>query len=308
MEQTNNVLTTKKIRLNFNGIGLAFIIMIAFWIASAYLYDYGLENYGFYLQDYDMATVNTAIGVAVKTLSLFLPFFFLGLLLKIQFKEVFRPTGHSLRGYFSFFCLGIAVYLFLTFFSTTFYMVFHVNWLQGNLADQAFQTGNLFVKGLDIFYFMILVPVVEEFVFRGVILKTVSKLGGIFGLVCSSLLYAVYGFGRSDLILVLGVGIFLSLLAMVYQSIFPSIVAHIGINAILLYSLFIPNGYTWILGIIAVIVYAFTLYGIYRNRSRRLVWKTNVPNRVAWKCFVCSPLLLLSIVALILRGIYTIII
>lgn len=308
MEQPNNVLTTKKIRLSFNGIGLAFIMMIAFWVLSAYLYDYGLENYGFYLHGYDMYTINAMIRIVVKTLSLFFPFFLMRFLLKINFNALFRRTSHSFRGYISFFCSGIAVYLFLNFISFTLYTVFHVNWLQGNLADSTFFETNFFVKGLYLFYFMILVPLVEEYVFRGIILRTVSRLGGVFGLICSSLLYAAYCFGRSDLILALGVGFFLSLLSMIYQSIYPSIIAHIGINAIILYSLFVPSEFTWILGIIAVIVYAFTLYGIYRNRSRRLVWKTNVPSRVAWGCFACSPLLVLSVALLILRGIYTIIV
>lgn len=308
MEQPNKLLTTKKIRLSFNCIGLAFMIMISLWLASAYLYYYGLENYGFYLHGYDMSTINAMIGIFVKTFSLFIPFFLIRFLLKIDFKDIFKRTGHSLRGYISFFCLGIAIYLFLTFLSTTLYTVFHVNWIQGNPVDNGFQTGNLFIKGLYLVYFIIIVPVLEEYVFRGIILRTVSKLGGLFGLICSSLLYAVYCFGRSEFILVLGVGFFLSMLSMIYQSIWPSVIAHIGINVVILYSLFVPSEFSWFLGIIAVIVYALTLYGIYRNRSRRLVWKTSVPSRVAWGCFACSPLLLLSIVILILRGIYTIIV
>lgn len=162
---------------------------------------------------------------------------------------------------------------------------------------------------IDIIYGCIGAPILEEIMFRGFILRNLSRVSLRFGIFASAFLFGLTH-GNTQQFLIAGIGgIFYAYIAIKTNSIFPSIICHSiyntlvtlsdqliqkseNIGNIIFYSWF---GLMTVLGIIIVIV----------SRKKINFPKTTIEKRK--RClpiFLSSPTVIISIVVIILMSIY----
>lgn len=152
-------------------------------------------------------------------------------------------------------------------------------------------------------YTCILAPVTEELLFRGFLMKTLSKVSIRFGIVVSALLFGLMHGNISQFILGFLVGMFLGKIDVRHNSLMPSILVHAAINTT---SFVLSLGQELLTGEIGAVVfsvlvlvyYAVSLVGVIfwflKERKYPLPYSTQkqaTRNRVFWS----SPWLLAAI-------------
>lgn len=90
-------------------------------------------------------------------------------------------------------------------------------------------------------YACIIAPVTEEFLYRGFIMKTFSKVSQRFGIFISAFFFGIMHGNVAQFILAFLVGIFMGYLDVKHNSLIPSICVHFAINLMSTASGFILN-------------------------------------------------------------------
>ena len=91
-----------------------------------------------------------------------------------------------------------------------------------------FQSGKSIIATM--LYTCILAPVTEELLYRGFLMKTLSRVGCRFAIIVSALMFGMAHGNISQMMLGVLVGLFLGKIDMRHNSLLPSILVHMGIN------------------------------------------------------------------------------
>ncbi len=84
---------------------------------------------------------------------------------------------------------------------------------------------------VTIIYTCIIAPITEELVIRGFVLKNLSRVSQTFGIVVSSIVFALMHENLPQFILAFIVGVFLGYVAVKHNSIVPTIILHMIVNS-----------------------------------------------------------------------------
>jgi len=306
MEQPARI-NPRKLHGLFNILGATLIFVVLLSFGLEYAYPYLFQYFESYLVGYDRVFIQTMYEIASKVIAFFVPFFFCRRLLEVTTRDLYRRTYLSPFHQLVFASQAISIYLFFTFVMNSIVFAIYPEAMQTVELHPALQNGNLALNALYLFYFIIVIPFLDEYAFRGVILRCTSWVGGSFGLVISAIFYMLFYIGQSNMLVSFMLGAYLSLIAMMHRSIWPSFVAHIAVNLTIVLSIFLPAQFGWIFGLIAVMAYGISVYALMIYRKNRLVLKQELSMKRIWRYFITSWIMLLAIVVLILRAVYYII-
>ena len=290
---------------NILGITLIFVVLLSFGLEYAYPYLY--QHFESYLIGYDRVFIQTVYEIASKIIAFFIPFFCCRKFLEVTGRDLYRRTYLSPFLQLTFASQAISIYLFFTFVVNGIIFTIYPESMHNAQLHPAIQGSNPGLSVLYLFYFIVVIPFLEEYAFRGVILRCTSWVGGPFGLVVSAILYMSFYIGQSSMLVTLMLGGYLSLIAMMHRSIWPSFVAHVAVNLMIVLSIFLPAQFGWIFGLIAALAYGISVYSLMKYRKNRLVLKQELKMNRIWRYFITSWVMLLAIIILILRAVYYII-
>ena len=190
--------------------------------------------------------------------------FVLGLIL------IFTFRGESIN-FVGFVLIGLALNLLLTF--TVGILALVLSW-----SNIQFTSSELILQGklpaviLSLIYIVVISPFCEEFIFRGVCLRSFGRMGNYFAIFASSLLFS---FMHGNLINILPsfcLGVFLAVVTMRFNSILPPLLIHIAINLQTVALQQVPVQYSWIIGLSCVVIYALALIALIRVRKEANPW------------------------------------
>lgn len=85
---------------------------------------------------------------------------------------------------------------------------------------------------LMILYTCIIAPITEELFFRGMLLKTLSKVNQRFGIIATSIFFGLTHGNIRQFLLAFLLGIFLSHIVMKHDSLLPSVIVHMFVNTL----------------------------------------------------------------------------
>jgi hypothetical protein len=153
-------------------------------------------------------------------------------------------------------------------------------------------------------YTCILAPVTEELLYRGFLMKTLSKVSVRFGILTSALLFGLMHGNLTQCVLGVMVGIYLGKIDTRHNSLLPSILVHGSINTFsMLLSLTEEVGTgvfgTALLSFLAILYYGIALTGVIfwfvTERKQPLPYPTQ-KQAVRGRTALTSPWLLVAIV------------
>ncbi len=159
-----------------------------------------------------------------------------------------------------------------------------------------------------VLYTCVLAPITEELLFRGFVMKTLSKVSIRFGIVASAALFGLAHGNVSQFLLAFLVGMFWGKIDVRHNSLLPSILVHISINTFsTLLSFFQEKSANAVMGfftlMLILLYYAVVIIGIVfwfvKERKQPLPYPTQkqaIRSRVAWS----SPWLIVAFAAQIL--------
>ena len=154
------------------------------------------------------------------------------------------------------------------------------------------------------FLFIIVSPIVEEFAFRGVLLRSLGRYGNLFAIWTIALFYALSHASFAEMIPSFVMSVFLTKMTLRYRSIQPSIVIHIIFNAILYAFAITPLNYYWVVATILFALYFLTIVFIFTKTYRYVHIGKTVHDRTIWQLFLSRPSIICALSLVILHSLF----
>ena len=289
----------RHMHFQFNLIGFAFLCLCGIGAAGHFFKDFLWVQYRDVIDIFAYGFVDNLYQIAVKVVQSFVPFFLISLILKTKNRHIWSKAKIKPLNQFALIFLGLAVYLVLS--AATSGLITLATSKNVGVASipSSLLSNFLEVQWTYLFYVILVCPLMEEYIYRGVVLQCFARYGNRFAIVASSFLFAL-SFGRLQTALPgFFLGMFLAVIALYYQSIRPVLWIRIGVAILSVAEMLIPLSQVWIFGVICLVSYGISLIFLFMNRYNRLVLKCDVDEWLSAKMFVSSILLMLSCAVMI---------
>ena len=218
----------------FTTLGLVMILYLGVVIIlNNVITDEFLSTLGLNFDRVDYTYLVVGIKYIIILLGSMIPFFILMKVFDIRLSEMFVIPHISMTDVISLTIIFICLTSFVIF------ILSYVNIVLPIEGEILYPIGlnkgeDYFNNYLYIFLFVIGTPIIEEFVFRGVIYKALSQYGTMFGMFTSSLLFSLMTQRAGEMILAFVLSIFLTYVTARYRSIHPAVFIHIIFNGFFL--------------------------------------------------------------------------
>ncbi|MBR5290051.1 MAG: CPBP family intramembrane metalloprotease [Erysipelotrichaceae bacterium] len=284
----------RHMHFQFNLIGFAFLCLCAIGAAGHFFKDAIWVQYRDVIDIFAYGFIDNLYQIATKLIQSFVPFFLISLILKIKNHQIWSKAKIKPLNQFALIFLGLAVYLILSA-ATSGLITLATSKNVGVASVPSSLVSNfLEVQWTYLFYVILLCPLAEEYIYRGVVLQCFARYGNRFAIVASSFLFAL-SFGRLQTALPgFFLGMFLAVIALYYQSIRPVLWIRMGVAILSVAEMLIPLSQVWIFGIICLVSYGISLIFLFINRYNRLVLKSDTDEMLSAKMFCTSALLVLA--------------
>lgn len=300
--------TTKQVERHFLQYGLTLAVYGLMIILSQQVIGTMSEAIQQYLLNYSaylkIETIELTIKSIIYTLGAIIPFVIFSKINHMNKKEYTRSNDLTWIDLLKYTCLFLGVNLFATFafsmIATLFGQEMSLMMPIGIEVTDAYITNPIFL-----FLVIILVPVCEEYVFRGVSLRFLGRYGNRFAVVAVSVIFGLAHDNLLDAFPAIIFSYYLCLVTLRYKSIYPAIFIHICNNVLfVVVSLLISQYYIPVLCLI-IAIYVVAGYTLMKNYKTRIVIRqenntayllklffTNVGVIMAIFVFLCSSVIL----------------
>ena len=184
-----------------------------------------------------------------------IPFSIAAYFLKLDIRDYMHSPRLRIDRTLGLVCIGIGVYLMVMSISTLFYFFFRTQSVSYSFIGQWNTEANVIKNILYFFLLVIIRPLCEEYIFRGIIQRQLGHYGRYFGVLGSAFLYMVT---QTDLVLAMQafvIGWYLSLITLRYHSIRPALTVHIALSFFLWVLESVPGHFLWLVTIFMIVVY-----------------------------------------------------
>lgn len=289
----------KHMHFQFNMTGAAFLVLTLIGTASYYFKDFIWMKYSDVIGIFAFGFVDNLYLIATKVLQSLLPFVLLSLILNVKNHQIWSKPKIKATNQIALVFLGVAVYLILS--AGTSGLISFLSSKNVGVAaiPDSLMSNFLEVQWTYLIYFVILCPILEEYIYRGVVLQCFARYGNYFALFASSFLFAL-SYGRLQTALPgFFMGMFLAIVALYYQSIRPVIWIRIGVAILSIAEMLVPLSQIWVFGVICLVSYGISLIFLFVNRYNRLVLRSDIDEWYSLKVFMTSFVLMFSCAVMI---------
>ena len=228
-----------------------------------------------------------------------LPFFAMRKAMKVPLKKFNRSTSISFIEIFVQTIVFFTTCLILTYLSN---IIFSYVGLGDKLIsgigfsyDEAYLNNWLYV-----FMLVLVTPIIEEYAFRGVLMNCMAKYGKLFGLIGSSILFALAHMQFAEMIPAFAMGYLLGGTTLRYRSIRPTIIIHILFNAFIYGLCVLPVSIAQYIAYGLVAVFVLTIFLIVTGRYQGVRIQTLRNSRITNRLFYTSPTVILAMLLMLL--------
>ncbi len=299
--ESSGLIKDKEFKEILNQIGFGILLYLGIIFIVYFGYYYFIDNYPHIVENYVLESITMTLEIIVSICTYYVPFAMISKIVKISQKNVLKFPNIKIKSLFAYTCMLISAYFLIVFLFSGIYAVFGVH---NQINSVYFSSETVLFRVIYCLYFVLLLPFFEEYAFRGVILQLTSKFGAIFAMVLTSLIYGLFLLGRGDFFTNVVISLILSLIAMMYQSIIPGVIMRMGLNLLIVGSIYLPAEYSWSIGFIAIISYIVTAYHLFKSRNKQIVLNEAISFRKSWKIFFSSFVMIGALILLIAKGAY----
>ena len=189
-ERVVQTVTPRQLRREFNGIGLTFLVVFALAAGVIFGYQWLTPILEPYYQTVDRQAAEMGIRIVVTLVVMLLPFQVYAALKKIKTGRFFGACQGEWREILELILIGLALNLLLTFIVGILALVLSWSNIQFASSEMIVQ-GKLPAVILSVVQAVLIFPLCEEFIFRGVCLRSFGRMGNYFAIFASSLLFSL---------------------------------------------------------------------------------------------------------------------
>lgn len=301
-----NILTLsrKYVSSLFNTTALVLIIYALSILYVPYILDqiYVLKFFD-YISLVGLNNIKVAVNFIVTILVSISCIFFLKLVSGLKTKDYYRPTHISFKDILfdhSLLVSGSTILLYLFTYLTRFIRL---------EIDILFPIGlshvtQHFDNYVYLFLFIFVSPLFEELIFRGVLLKFLGRFGYRFGVLTTSLIYAILHQSFVSMVVSFFIAFLLAKQTIRYKSVQPAIITHILYNAFFALYHILPNELYPINVVLLIFVVLMTIYGFIYGKIKIVKLKKNASTKDVLKLFFLRWNVVLLILIILLYPIF----
>lgn len=280
------------------------------WPLALYMILFSLLRYGtVFLSKYsgkadpELFLLLSSIGVYL--FMALIPFTIGAYFLRLDIRDYMHSPRLRIDRSLGLICIGIGIYLIVMSVSTLFYFFFHTQ-----AAVYAFigQWGTPMSILKNILYFFLLViiqPLCEEYIFRGIIQRQLGHYGRYFGVLGSAFLYMLVQMDMAQAVQAFIIGWYLSLITLRYHSIRPAIMVHIALSLFLWILESMSGNFLWLVTIFMILVYIGATLFILQWRSDTSKIRYGATEGKLWRILLSSFSIRLCVVLFIANIIFS---
>lgn len=276
--------TTKQIKTQFLMFGVTMIIYGLIVLLSQYLVA-DMANYIHHFLPYiNIDYIQLSIQVLIYGLGAFVPLAIFSKCHKISSKDYTRTTDLNVSSLMRYTCLILGINLLATFFFSLVASVFGKEMALMLPIGLDVSRYN-FMNPLFLILVILVIPICEEYVFRGVSLRFLGRYGNRFAIIAVSVLFGLAHGSILDSFSAMIFSYCLCLITLRYKSVYPAMLIHICNNALfVIINLLISKQYLLVLGII-LIIYVVAGYTFITNYKHRIVIRPEKDTNYLLKLF-----------------------
>ncbi len=304
MSNQTTIITYKEAKSQINTLGISLFMYIATMAVVRYAFVFREDIFP---ADINIFLINIILygGFLAVTLFSLLPFFVSSKLLSLKMREYYKKVKINNGTLLAYICIGIAIQLTVTSILTLIGLV-----PSNNIYPQEF-IGIFTSKEaiiINVLYFVLMVvvkPVCDEYVFRGVIQRKLGHFSRSFGVIASAFLYAIAQTSIADFVPAFFLGAFLSMICLKYHSVKPAMKIQMGIALFFILMSYVPNSlYLVVIGVI-VTVYIIVAFALFNRLIRLPNLTLRAFDKDLWIMMLSSSSIVLCIIIQIANYIIT---
>ena len=153
---------------------------------------------------------------------------------------------------------------------------------------------------LYVFMLIVVTPIIEEYAFRGILMNTLAKYGKLFGLIASSVFFALAHLNFAEMIPAFAMGYLLGGTTLRYRSIRPTIIIHILFNLFIYGLCVLPSAVAQYIAYGLVAVFALALFFIVTGKYQSVRILTLKNSRLTNRLFYTSWTVVLAMILMLM--------
>ena len=289
-------ITKRYAKTKFNTVGLCLSTYALLILFVPLIFRKYLEVY----HPYILATPFLYLDICLLMIVLFtiFPFLIIRKSFEISFANIFRRTKMSLKEIQDEAIIFFLVSSFAIFISTSIASAIGKG---GSLVYTigSFKMEEYYNHFLYPIIFVLIVPVIEEYAFRGVLQKSLSRFGKYFALIVSSLIYSLAHGSVAEFIPSFVIAYYLGKISLISGSIRPCILIHMSFNLLLYLVSIIPNRYSLYVVIFLAVLYIAGIIKLLRFKHSTISFKYKKESFYIFKIFFLSFSVIISLILFI---------
>lgn len=308
MAKKTTVISKHKARKQINTLGIALIIYIL--LQSVFRYGSALlsEKYPQIFMGYDPELVTLCFTMFMMIFTALVPFRISAQKLDLDISDYMKKPKISLLRLISLACIGTGLMLVVTAIPSIFYIMVRTSRMPFSFIGD-FTTKNNILKNIIYFLLIVIVkPVLDEIIFRGIIQRQLGHYGRYFGVLASAFLYALSCMTISDALPSFFFGWYLAAITLRYHSLKPGIFIHICTSLFSWSISVIPD--TWILlpTVVIVIVYLIAALTLFNRKVHIPLINASAFSKKLWQILISSWSVIVCVIMFAINAVLSFII
>ncbi len=288
-EQAPKVITTRQAKQQIGCFGRSLAVYILLFMVLNYGVALLQNFYPSIFMGMDPSAFSLGVSMLLMIFITVVPFRRSAARLNLNIHDYLKDPHLRNDRVFALVCIGIGIDLIMTSVSTLLYFLFPTNTAVYSFLGN-FSTGEQIIQ--NILYFMMFVivkPICDEYIFRGVIQRQLGHYGRYFGVLGSAVLYAIAQVNLAEALPAFFVGWYLSLITLRYHSIRPGITVHLVLALVLWAVQVIPPKFLLAVTIFIVLIYIMAGLFLFQKRVDTGMIRYGATETKLWKILFSTP-------------------
>ncbi len=292
MTETKKI-TRKQAWNQIDHIGRSLILYILLFMTFQYGTDLLFDRFPQIISVHSADTIRLAGSLVLTLFLLLVPFQISARALKLKIRDYLQDPGLGFFNLLSLCCIGIAIQL------TALVAASLLGIFSGYTEDAAVFLGSfnsreyIIANALYFLQYVLVKPICDEFIFRGIIQRQLGHYGRYFGVLSSALLYAVAQPDPRMAIPAFALGWYLSVLTLRTHSIRPAIAIHITAELLFWLLEIIPSRLLFLQIPVLLVIYVTAFIRILSRRGTGSPARIGATDARLWKIFFTTPTIII---------------
>ena len=289
------MIKSNRMKKEFNIVGMILCVVVILTYMYPTVVEYINDNYSDFINIFSYGFIDNCILILSALITYLLPILFFAPLLFVNVFHTKDGGNTKLVNVFGFIVVGIGIYLVGNALNSGIIFMFNSQDMYNIPVNESLLSNFFEVKFTYFVYMYLLYPVLQELLFRSVILKTLNRYGNYFSIIISSIMFAVIVGRLQTFIPMFMMGCFLAVISLYNKNISTVLCVRIGIELFIFSEMFFPSS-SFVFGLITLLIYALSGLFIYKNRSRQIVMRDDENQSYVIKTFFKSFMVIISII------------